>query len=135
MHRLFEEYPSAVNGVSRTANAVLRVLDSGPLEGMALFSAAQSLESRPFMGDAGFFDIVHRLAAARVPLVAIEPAASPRDLRGATIELTGAGRDVLAGRSDATALNGIDEWKGGVHLFGPDRSPWRWDALRETLVS
>jgi hypothetical protein len=33
------------------------------------------------------------------------------------------------------ALNGIDRWLGGVHLIGRDRSPWRWDAWRETLVS
>jgi hypothetical protein len=33
------------------------------------------------------------------------------------------------------ALNGIDEWRGGVHLAGADRSPWRWSPDRKTLVS
>jgi hypothetical protein len=67
--------------------------------------------------------------------VAIDPPTLPVDLRVVAIQLTAAGRDVLAGRSDAVVLNGIDEWHGGVHLFGQDRSPWRWDAERETLVS
>jgi hypothetical protein len=135
IHRLFEEYPSTTNGLSRSADAVLRAIDAAPLEGAALFQATQSAEPRPFIGDTGLFDIVHRLAAARVPLVAIDPPTFPMNLRGAAIRLTAAGRDVLAGRSDAVALNGIDEWRGGVHLFGQDRSPWRWDGARETLVS
>jgi hypothetical protein len=92
---------------------------------------------RPFMGDWGFFDVVHHLASQRAPLVTISPAPAgvPLDLRDSTIALTGAGRDVLAGRADAITLSGIDEWRGGVRLLGADRSPWRWDPNRETLVS
>ena len=61
--------------------------------------------------------------------------AAASDLRGHTVSMTDAGRGVLAGRDDAVALNGIDEWRGGVHLVGADRSPWRWNPERETLVS
>jgi len=97
------------------------------------------------MGDWSFFDIVHQVARARVPLVTIAPREagqgaatdSDRDLRAHTIAITDAGRDVLNGRRDAVALNGLDVWRGGVHLVaagGDDRSPWRWDARRETLV-
>ncbi|OLE83725.1 MAG: hypothetical protein AUF76_05655 [Acidobacteria bacterium 13_1_20CM_2_65_9] len=136
LKRFLEEYPSTTNGLSRTADAVLRELDAGPRSAHDLFVATQAREERPFMGDGGFFDIVHQLARARVPLVTIVPrdagqgAAndSERDLRAHTIALTDAGRDVL---------NGLDVWRGGVHLVaagGDDRSPWRWDARRETLV-
>jgi hypothetical protein len=135
IHRLFEEYPSTANGLSRSADAVLRALESGPLDGMALFRATQSPEERPFIGDLGLFDIVQRLGSARVPLVTIDPSTPAPDVRTSTIRLTAAGRDVLAGRQDAVVLNGIDEWKGGVHLLGDDRSPWRWDARAKTLVS
>jgi hypothetical protein len=114
---------------------VLHAVESAPLDGAALFDATQSLEPRPFIGDSSLFTVVHRLADARVPLVAIEPPSAGMDLRGATIQLTTTGRQVLDGSRDAVALNGIDEWKGGVHLSGRDRSPWRWDAQRETLVS
>ena len=55
---------------------------------------------------------------------------------GATrIAIAAAGRDVLAGRADHVRLNGIDIWRGGVHLAGSDTSPWRWDERDETLVS
>ena len=42
---------------------------------------------------------------------------------------------LLACRADHVRLNGIDLWRGGVHLSGSDCSPWRWDARDETLVS
>ena len=87
------------------------------------------------MGDLGHFDIVRALATARVPLVTVDPRPTAPDLRGHTVSITDAGRSVLTGRADAVALNGIDEWRGGVHLSGIDRSPWRWDPERETLVS
>jgi len=127
IHRLFEEYPSTTNGLSRSADAILRVLEAGPLDAGILFPKTQADEARPFMGDLGHFDIVRALASARVPLVGITP---PH-----TVSITDAGRRVLAGRDDAVALNGIDEWRGGVHLVGADRSPWRWNPDRETLVS
>jgi hypothetical protein len=135
IQRLFEEYPSTANGLSRSADAVLRALESGPLDGTALFRATQWGEQRPFMGDLGLFDIVRRLATARVPLVAIDAGTSALHLRDCTVRVTDAGREVLAGRLDAVGLNGIDEWRGGVHLVGRDRSPWRWDPHGETLVS
>ena len=34
----------------------------------------------------------------------------------ATVSLTDAGREVLAGRASALALNGLDDWVCGVHL-------------------
>lgn len=135
LRRLLEEYPSTINGESRSAMHVLRALGDGPLEGGALFGATQRYEERPFMGDWSLFDTVRRLASARVPLVTIAPASTHVDLRGHTVALTDAGREVLAGTKDAVALNGIDIWRGGVHLRGATQSPWRWDAARETLVS
>jgi hypothetical protein len=135
IHRLFEEYPSTRNGLSRSADAILRALERGPLDAGVLFPRTQAVEPRPFMGDLCHFDIVRGLAAAREPLVAIDPAPPANDLRGHMIAITDAGRGVLAGDADAVALNGIDEWRGGVHLAGADRSPWRWDRGRETLVS
>jgi len=132
-HRLLEEYPSTKNGLSRTAQATLRALDSGPLDAGALFPATQASEARPYMGDLGHFDLVRTMAAARVPLVTIAPAPAASDLRGHTISITDEGRLVLDGRADAVVLNGIDEWRGGVHLTG--KGPvWRWDGAQRKLV-
>ena len=142
IHRLFEEYPSTTNGLSRTADAILRAVATESSEAGALFRATQAAEPRPFMGDSGFFQVIERLASARVPLVTIAPPSlrytdggDVLDLRAHAVAITEAGCDVLAGRADAVALNGIDEWRGGVRLGGRDRSPWRWDPARETLVS
>ena len=133
--RFFAEYPSAANGLSRTQGLALQALLAGPMTASALFGATQASEARPFMGDLPFFDVLRRLASSHVPLVAIEGGAGDADLRRQRLAVTDAGREMLAHRADHVRLNGIDLWRGGVHLTGSDRSPWRWDADAETLVS
>jgi hypothetical protein len=133
--RFFAEYPSTSNGLSQTAQLALDVLAEDPMAGGALFAAAQSREARPFLGDTIFFEILRTLASARVPLVSLSSSAQEVDLQSCLVAITDAGRAVAAGRSDHVALNGIDLWRGGVHLAGADSSPWRWDAGGETLVS
>ena len=133
--RFFAEYPSAANGLSRTEELAVGALRDGAMTGGALFVIAQALEPRPFLGDTTFFGILRALGSARVPLVTISGRPEPLDLRSHVFAITDAGRDVLAGRRDHVALNGIDLWRGGVHLAGRDTSPWRWDARGETLVS
>lgn len=135
LRRFLEEYPSTFNGTSRSEMQVLRVLADGPAEAGALFAATQQFEEVPFMGDWSLFAAVANLARQRVPLLTVTPDRAPHDLRGCAVALTEAGREVLAGRQDAVALNGIDVWRGGVHLTGAAQSPWRWDAPRQTLVS
>src|SRR5262245_704980 len=112
LRRFFEEYPSTFNGVSRSASAVLRALESGPLGGTRLFTATQVGEERPFMGDWGVYDVALELSKARTPLVTIHPTPEPPELGRHTFTITDAGREVLAGRTDAVVLNGIDEWPG-----------------------
>jgi DNA-binding MarR family transcriptional regulator len=70
-----------------------------------------------------------------VPLVTVESGSDTIDRRARRIAITDAGREVLAARADQIRLNGIDVWRGGVHLAGSDASPWRWDAHHERLVS
>jgi hypothetical protein len=132
--RFLAEYPSVVNGLSRTEALALEALDDGATDAGALFRRTQAREPAPFMGDLPFFGILQRLASARVPLVTLDAAAGANPY-GWRVALTAAGRDVLDGRADQVRLNGIDVWRGGVHLAGSDRSPWRWDADDETLVS
>jgi hypothetical protein len=52
--------------------------------------------------------------------------------RFTSVALTDTGRDVLDGRSDLVAANGIDRWVGGVHLHGHE-VPWRYDEGREAV--
>ena len=133
--RFLAEYPSTKNGLSTTCGCAVEELAAAPLDAGELFRRVQARETRPFMGDSSFFDRLRRLATARQPLVTIEPAADSDDLRGRAVALTTDGRAALNGKLDAVAQNGIDEWRGGVHLQGSGRSPWLWDSARETLVS
>ncbi len=131
--RLLAEYPSATNGLSRTETLALDALSAGEAAAHELFAATQAREPRPFLGDTTFFGLLRDLSAAARPLVALTPVAdgNPGNDR---VALAGAGRDVLAGRADHARLNGIDRWRGGVHLTSAGGSPWRWDSRRETLV-
>ena len=133
--RFLAEFPSVANGLSRTEELALRALLDGAATAGALFGATQSSEERPFMGDLPFFDILERLASGRVPLITIDAGTGEAGRRERRVAITDAGRDVLANRADYVRLNGIDLWRGGVHLTGSDNSPWRWDARAETLVS
>jgi len=133
--RFLAEYPSAANGLTRTEQLALAALLEGPLPGGALFVKTQAREPRPFMGDTTFFDTLRNLAAARTPLVQIDAAGNRLDIRRDVVAITAAGQDVVEGRRDRVALNGISMWRGGVHLEGRDSSPFRWDGGRETLVS
>jgi hypothetical protein len=125
MRRFLEEYPSTLNGLSRTEAQILRVASDGPLSVGKAFRESAALEEALFMGDLSFFGIVEGLADARQPLLTID---QPSNLALSFVEkpirATEAGRAVLAGRADHVALNGIDRWMGGVHLT-PERL-WRW---------
>jgi len=133
--RFLAEYPSVAHGLSRTEELALAALREGPATAGALFHATQAQEARPFMGDWSFYAILRRLASARTPLLSIRDLTAAVDLLPLTVTITGAGLDVIEGRKDGVTVNGIDRWLGGVHLIGRDRSPWRWDAWQETLVS
>lgn len=133
--RLLAEYPATDNGLSRTEGLALQSLLDGPMAAGALFWGTQAHEARPFMGDSTFFEILQRLAAARVPLLTIDAEGDREDPYAHTVAITSAGREVFARRADHVRLNGVDVWRGGVQLSGSDRSPWRWDRGGETLVS
>ena len=113
LRRLLEEYPSEGDGLSRSERQILQSIDSGAQTGNDAFVACARMEEAIFMGDLTFWGIAERLASGASPVIAV--GATMRDGVG----LTEVGRDVLAGRADAIALNGIDRWVGGVHLTPP----------------
>jgi len=85
---------------------------------------------------------VRPLAFAEHPLVAIEQGGDgPESLkfpyrpddRHQGVRITDLGRAVLAGAVDHIQLNGVDRWRGGVHLKGHE-VPWRWDESGQRLV-
>jgi hypothetical protein len=115
--RLLEEYPSDRDGLGRSERQILEAIDQGARTGNEAFTACAGMEAAIFMGDSTFWSIAERLARGAVPLITI--GAAMRD----PVALTSAGRDVLGGRADYVALNGIDRWLGGVRLT--PASLWR----------
>jgi hypothetical protein len=120
--RLSREYPSTRDGLSLTERRLLAAVADGARTKGEAFVRAAAREARPFLGDTFAFDRLDRMASAPTPLLS------------KTLELTDAGREVLAGVQDHVALNGIDRWIGGVHLTGAD-VPWRWDEGTESITA
>jgi hypothetical protein len=120
--RLSREYPSTRDGLSLTERRLLAAVAGGAQTEAEAFVRGAAREVRPFLGDSWAFARLARLSTAPTPL-----------LTDAPLELTEAGREVLAGARDHVALNGIDRWVGGVHLTGAD-VPWRWDEGTEAIT-
>ena len=51
----------------------------------------------------------------------------------AVFEITEAGKAVVRAETDFVALNGIENWLGGVHLSGKTNL-WRWDEDIKSLI-
>ena len=127
--RLCREYPSTRDGLSLTERRILAAVAEGAPTAGDAFVRCMAREARPFLGDTWSFDRMTALATAPTPLL---DAAAP--VRADTaVRLTPAGREVLDGRRDHVALNGVDRWIGGVHLHGTE-VPWRWDEGTETIA-
>lgn len=140
--RLLEEYPSVVDGLSRTERELLQVVRAGASTPHAIYTAWQQYEEQVFMGDTPLWLHLKLLSGGPHPLVVSadggpfrmpDEAASPQAFAAQRVRLTDAGNAVLAGHANAIALNGIDRWVGGVHLT-VDGTPWRWDGARQRLA-
>jgi hypothetical protein len=124
MRRLLEEFPSDVNGLSRTERQILDVLSEGPRSPEQAFIGSARLEDDIWMGDSTFWAIVRGLAAAPHALVRADVDHVPGRLPAGTLTITDTGRQVLAGRADHLELNAPSRWIGGTSL-APGRQ-WRW---------
>jgi hypothetical protein len=123
LRRLFEQYPWVGDGLSRTERQILQVVSAGASTMGAAFRADQRLEDPQFMSDAAYARQLRGLGACRNPLLHVDEHGT---LMKITLRLTAAGRNVLEGKADHVALNGIDRWIGGVHLSAG--SLWRWNG-------
>lgn len=121
-------FPSVANGLNELETATLAVLRRSPRGFAALFRevSAHPRIRRHGMGDVQFAAAVRGLA----PLVR----AIGGDVMDGELEITQAGRDVVAGDTDWLGLRPIDTWLGGVRL-AEGRPLWRWDGARGRLVS
>jgi len=133
--RELEEFPSSLNGLSRSESQILEAIAQGPLNFHEIFKRVAQREERIFCGDATLARYIERMSRTRNPLIAYssgEQIDAPRTeedsraFRNAEMALTAAGRDVLACDRDWIQLGGSDRWLGGVHLQGA-LARWRWN--------
>ena len=122
--RHVQQFPSSINGLSRSEQQILSLVSSGIETFTELFQAEQAMEERVFMGDTVFRMVLERMCGGPSPWVEKD---AERFL------ITPAGYEVQGGNKDAVALNGIDRWLGGVHLCGAE-AEWRWDDRTRRLA-
>jgi len=133
--RHLEEFPSTVDGLSRTERRVMELVAGGSRRIWDAFPLMHEGETAFYITDGSFLAIVKDLSSGSQPLVTlvIEDEEEERLPRGA-IDMRETGKRVLAGEIDRIVCCGIDRWLGGVHLSDP-RSIWRWDPAHGRLES
>ncbi len=135
--RHLEEFPSELDGLSRSERRMLEQAIDGPAPIHVAFPRMHEGETAHYIADSWFFDRVKELSSASPALMTLTMTSNDPNGRLAlpvgTIALTDAGRDVLGGRADRVRLCGIDRWLGGVHMQGHGRA-WRWSARAGHLV-
>jgi hypothetical protein len=122
LRRLLEEFPDAQTGLARSERHLLEALATRRRTRGGLFLASQEAEEAPYTGDTWVWRRLDELGAGEHPLVEL----------GSILDLTEAGRAVLAGAADRIALLGVDRWLGGTHLTPDDL--WRWDRASGRVV-
>ena len=118
IERLLEEYPDAQSGLSRTERQLLAAIARGISNEGELLKSLHAIDPRYPITDLVLAYTLKTLAKCGY-------------VEGTTI--TPQGRQVLAGAIDRVHEQGIDEWRGGVHLAGKGPT-WRWDSATKKLV-
>jgi hypothetical protein len=123
---LLQRYPDIRSGLSRWDAALLsHVAKHGPKAVRIIgHTLGKGMDLGDWVGDDYLLARLRRLGAASLahPAVAISgPSTRMRDTR---VALTDVGREILAGSANFVALNGIDDWVGGVHLDSTQGRVW-----------
>ena len=140
--RELEEFPSTVNGLSRSEREALSAIRDGHNTPVAAFLEVAKKQESIFLGDLVFYSYLERLSGRDNPLVTLKdgsPVIAPsstvsREFVESELVLTPLGRDVLAGKKDWQAINNKSRWLGGVEIV-PGKAGWRWDPSERRLIS
>ena len=124
-------FPSVRNGLNRIESAGLELISQGFTGFGDLFPRFIAAEPDYGLGDAQFWNVLQQLTRGLSPLLSLE--GENPEMWTHSFGITEAGKSVLSGAADRVALNGIDEWLGGVHLQG-QANIWRWDERNGRLV-
>ena len=141
LRRHLEEFPSSVNGLSRSEREALTAIEAGHSKPVAAFLEAARKQESIFLGDIVFYSYLERLSGKKDALVTWKdgtPVVAPtsessREFVEGDLTLTPLGREVLAGTKDWQQINKRTRWLGGVEI-NPGEVGWRWDPDDRELV-
>lgn len=134
--RLLQTFPFRDNGLTLTQRYTLKHLLKGAKRVASLFGDYWQEEEIKYLGDWSFVKYLEELAFCPSPLIdgfsVTLSRESAQKVYQQSVALTATGRDVLHGKQDHIALNGIDRWIGGTHLT--PENLYCYDPGRERLV-
>src|SRR4029077_3038800 len=141
LRRHLEEFPSSVNGLSRSEREALTAIESGHATPVAAFLEVARKQESIFLGDIIFYSYLERLSGKKDALVTWKdgtPVIAPtseraREFVEGELILTPLGREVLAGTKDWQRINKKTRWLGGVEII-PGEAGWRWDPDEREIV-
>ena len=141
LRRHLEEFPSSVNGLSRSEREALTAIEAGHATPIAAFLEVARKQESIFLGDIIFYSYLERLSGKKDALVTWKdgtPVIAPtseksREFVEGELTLTPLGREVLAGTKDWQRINKKTRWLGGVEIT-PGEAGWRWDPDERELV-
>jgi len=139
--RHLEEFPSTVDGLSRSEREALTAIQEGHNTPVAAFLETAKKQESIFLGDLVFYSYLERLSGRETPLVTLKdgsPVIAPsssisREFIQRELTLTPLGRDVLSGKKDWQTINKNSRWLGGVEIV-PGKDGWRWDPKERRLT-
>ena len=141
LRRHLEEFPSSVDGLSRSEREALTAIEAGHATPVAAFLEVARKQESIFLGDIIFYSYLERLSGKRDALVTWKdgtPVIAPtsetsRQFVEGELALTPLGREVLAGTRDWQRINKEARWLGGVEII-PGETGWRWDPDEREIV-
>jgi hypothetical protein len=141
LRRHLEEFPSSVNGLSRSEREALTAIEAGHTTPVAAFLEVARKQESIFLGDIIFYSYLERLSGKKDALVTWKdgtPVIAPtsersREFVEGELTLTPLGREVLAGTKDWQRINQKTRWLGGVEII-PGEAGWRWDPDEREIV-
>ncbi len=134
LHAFMARYPANDTGLNYWDRVILANCRQHGRKAARIIgeTLAQDLQYPDWPSDGYRFDRLKRLGSDRLshPLLTLTGDLSA--MRFVEAAITDLGQKALVGEANFVALNGIDEWVGGVHLSARAGSPWVFDG--ETLV-
>ena len=140
LRRHLEEFPSSVNGLSRSEREALTAIATGHSTPVRAFLEAARQQESIFLGDVVFYWYLERLSGRRDPLltwsngspVVAPRAENAREFVNGELTVTPLGTEVLEGKRDWQTINMNSRWLGGVEIK-PGPTGWRWNAAAGVL--